>query len=447
MSMTPPELAQALPDVSTDDQLNAPFMTECQRNALERLALAFRARLPLVTLIAEGKSATDFVIGRFLAEQQAADVALARITRACADANSGMREIIRAIGFQPKDMTLPDLEKIFTMFLSYQRTHNQRTIVCIDDAQDCGSWMLDKIRRLVELETAGQYGLMVILSGQPSLHRLLGESPLHAIRGQTRERIYLAPLTEAESREYVQRRVQANAARDITEVFDYHALGLMHELSAGVPDVLRDLCTKCFELLDDEKIQLVTPDVVQQAGEQLRPPIVPVSEAVESIPTERVDSRLMARINGELLQEQTLNRGHVLIGRDVMCDICVNHPTVSRYHALVVNSPRGVKVVDLGSTNGTFVNERKFRQYPLKDGDILSVGSCDILFIAGDDQRALTFDTDRTDSFESQKSCSNSGPDLDVQASHIKMNGAASHSIPLTRKNTNPATPMRRSNA
>ncbi len=443
--MTPPQLAQALPDVLTDDQSNAPFMTESQRNALERLGLAFRARLPLATLIGEGQSATDFVIGRFLAEQQATEVAIARITRACADAASGMREIIRAIGFQPKEMTLPDLEKIFTMFLSYQRTHNQRTIVCIDEAQNCGSWMLDKIRRLVELETAGRYGLMVILSGQPSLNRLLGEPPLHAIRGQTRERIYLAPLTETETREYVQRRVQANTVHDIAEVFDYHALELMHELSAGVPDVLRDLCTKCLDLLD-EKIKLITPDVVQYAGAQLQPAIAPGPEVAQCIPVERVDSRLLARIDGELLQEQSLNRGHVLIGRDVMCDICVNHPAVSRYHALVVNSPRGVKVVDLGSTNGTYINERKFRQYPLKDGDTISVGSCDILFVAGDDQRALAFDPERTDSFEAQESESSSGSDSDSHSRHKKMNGAASHNSPLTRKITNPGAPMRRSN-
>jgi type II secretory pathway predicted ATPase ExeA len=394
------------------------FVTEGQRNALERLRLAFDAGAPLATLIGEGKSGASFVISRFLDRKQDDDVAVARITQPCVDATSGMREIIRAIGFQPKDMNVADLEKIFTMFLSYQRTHRRRTIICVEEAQDSGGWMLDKIRRLVELETAGKYGLMVILSGRPAFNRLLGEPPLNAIRAQTRERIYLAPLSEVESREYVQRRVEAASDNLVTDVFDYHALSLMHELSAGVPDTLRDLCSKCLDLYDEEQLKLVTPDIVQRAAGSVHP--VPESasngsgaDIVGRKAAMRAPARLVASLNGEPLQEQILNQSHVLIGRDVMCDICVNHPTVSRYHALVVNSARGVKVVDLGSTNGTFINGRKFRQYALLDKDKLTVGASEILFVAGDEQRALTFDAERTDHFEAQD------PDIRVNGAEL----------------------------
>ncbi|HSD69623.1 MAG TPA: hypothetical protein VLB07_08720, partial [Woeseiaceae bacterium] len=211
--MTPPQLARVPKATTTDAEPGDTFITEGQRNALERLRLAFEAGLPLATLIGEGKSGSGFVIGRFLDGKEEDDVAVARIARPCPDATTGMREIIRAIGFQPKDMNIADLEKIFTMFLSYQRTHRRRTIICVEEAHDSGGWMLDKVRRLVELETAGKYGLMVILSGRPALNRLLGEPPLYSIRAQSRERIYLAPLSEAESREYVQRRVEAGSNR------------------------------------------------------------------------------------------------------------------------------------------------------------------------------------------------------------------------------------------
>lgn len=402
--MSPPQLAQSLPAASFDVEPSGPFMTDCLRNAMLRLALTFEQRLPLATLIGEGKSGSGFVISRFLADRESDDVAMARVTNPCTDPIEAMREIIRAIGFQPKDMNLSDLEKIFTMFLSYQRTHQRRTIICIEDAQESGTWMLDKVRRMVELETAGQYGLMVILSGQPDLNRLLEEPPLNAIRGQTRERIFLAPLTEAETREYVQRRVEAGSGRDISQLVDFNAIHLLHELSGGVPDTLRDLCSASFELLDETEQDLITPELVNRANERLHntlPGDADDSQA-ESTGEGRVEARLVASLNGKLLQEQTMTRGHVLIGRDVMCNICVNHPTVSRYHALIVNSPRGIKVVDLGSTNGTYINGRKCRQYALKDNDKLSVGSSEILFLAGDDQRTLHFDTERTDHFDAE---------------------------------------------
>ncbi len=404
--MTPPQLARSCPVETTDADVHDSFITDGQRNALERLQLAYNAGLPLATLIGEGKTAASFVISRFLEDKQDDDIAVARISKPCDEATAGMREIIRAIGFQPKDMNIADLEKIFTMFLSYQRTHRRRTIICVEEAQDSGAWMLDKIRRLVELETAGKFGLSVILSGRPALNRLLGEPPLNAIRAQSRERIYLAPLTEAESREYVQRRVETGSNRLVADVFDYHALGVLHELSDGVPDALRDLCSTCLEIYDNEKLQLVTLEVVQRVAGLLHLADIDLSgetaDPTATMEKQRIDARLVANMNGELLHELALNRGHVLIGRDVMCDICINHQTVSRYHALVVNSPRGVKVVDLGSTNGTYINGRKFRQYALLDRDKLSIGASEIHFFAGSDRCTPLFDTERTDQFEAQ---------------------------------------------
>lgn len=401
--MSPPQLARVAPVSPEVGEAPEPFITECHRNALERLRLAFDTGLPLAILIGEGRAGASFIIRRFLDKVEGDEVAVARIVKPCTDAASAMREIIRAIGFQPKDMNHADLEKIFTMFLSYQRTHRRRTIVCIEVTQDSGNWMLDKIRRLVEMESAGKYGLMVILSGQPDMNQRLGEPPLNAIRSQTRERIYLAPLSEAECREYLERRVEAAGRRDISQVFDFDAVGRIYELSAGVPDAVSDLCTKCLEMSDVQRLATVTTALVDAAAEELRLLDRAAAnepgedESVEKTP-DREDGRFVARLHDEVIQDIVVRRGHLLIGRDAMCDICVNHPTVSRYHALVVNSPRGVKIVDLGSTNGTFVNGRKVRQYALSNGDTLSVGESRIHYSATATKPEI--DTGRTDRFE-----------------------------------------------
>lgn len=41
------------------------------------------------------------------------------------------------------------------------------------------------------------------------------------------------------------------------------------------------------------------------------------------------------------------------------CDVELNDPDVSRRHAVVRQVDAGLAVEDLGSTNGTFVNERR----------------------------------------------------------------------------------------
>lgn len=114
--------------------------------------------------------------------------------------------------------------------------------------------------------------------------------------------------------------------------------------------------------------------------------------------------RLIARINDELVQTQALEQGHILIGRGKLCDIRVTGALVSRRHALVVNSSKGVKLVDLGSKNGTFVNGRQIKQYPhqypLQDSDMIAVGGCTIEYREAGDHEAKFLDPDPTESFE-----------------------------------------------
>lgn len=65
-----------------------------------------------------------------------------------------------------------------------------------------------------------------------------------------------------------------------------------------------------------------------------------------------------------------------IVGRSAECHFPLDDEGISRKHAKVVILPDGVALVkDLGSTNGTFVNERKIDAHPLEDGDRIRLGS------------------------------------------------------------------------
>src|SRR5688572_21870548 len=54
--------------------------------------------------------------------------------------------------------------------------------------------------------------------------------------------------------------------------------------------------------------------------------------------------------------------GPVVIGRAPECDISVPADEMSRRHALVKPTPDGLAVEDLGSSNGTFINNKRIQQ-------------------------------------------------------------------------------------
>jgi serine phosphatase RsbU (regulator of sigma subunit) len=77
-----------------------------------------------------------------------------------------------------------------------------------------------------------------------------------------------------------------------------------------------------------------------------------------------------------------LKPGTYIAGRDPQADFFVNDSTVSRKHAQIeVVDEQTVRLTDLGSTNGTLVNDRKVAgTVPLKPGDTVTFGNVGFLF-------------------------------------------------------------------
>lgn len=78
-----------------------------------------------------------------------------------------------------------------------------------------------------------------------------------------------------------------------------------------------------------------------------------------------------------------LKSDETLIGRTDECQIRNTDASVSRLHARIDASANGFSVIDLDSTNGTFVNNVPRRQTNLSDGDYLRIGNCIYRFLAG----------------------------------------------------------------
>lgn len=79
----------------------------------------------------------------------------------------------------------------------------------------------------------------------------------------------------------------------------------------------------------------------------------------------------------------------MVIGRSPQCDIQVDQESVSRNHCRIRFTGDGFLVQDLGSTNGTYVNDDVVEgEGRLRHGDQLKVGRTILKFIIGDDVEA-----------------------------------------------------------
>src|SRR5215211_9209417 len=73
--------------------------------------------------------------------------------------------------------------------------------------------------------------------------------------------------------------------------------------------------------------------------------------------------------------EIPLKKDKFLIGRAKECALRAGSEAISRRHCAIIHRESGYTVRDLGSRNGTHVNDEKISaEVPLKDGDELRVG-------------------------------------------------------------------------
>jgi hypothetical protein len=69
-----------------------------------------------------------------------------------------------------------------------------------------------------------------------------------------------------------------------------------------------------------------------------------------------------------------LKRPRTVVGRKPECNIRVPVSSVSREHCEVLLGETEVKIRDLGSSNGTYINRERVQESALKAGDLVGVG-------------------------------------------------------------------------
>ncbi len=78
-----------------------------------------------------------------------------------------------------------------------------------------------------------------------------------------------------------------------------------------------------------------------------------------------------------------------VIGRESDADLLINRDSVSRRHAEISRDGEGRwRIRDLGSTNGTFVNEYRLPHAFLRDGDQVRIGDTIFKFLSGENVEA-----------------------------------------------------------
>ncbi len=95
--------------------------------------------------------------------------------------------------------------------------------------------------------------------------------------------------------------------------------------------------------------------------------------------------KLVTQVGGRA-REHLFDKAQITIGAMEDNDLVVSDDTVSRYHCRIVQEETAYLLVDLGSTNGTFINRVRIKEAYLKPGCTIGLGNTEVKFHAADER-------------------------------------------------------------
>jgi pSer/pThr/pTyr-binding forkhead associated (FHA) protein len=91
--------------------------------------------------------------------------------------------------------------------------------------------------------------------------------------------------------------------------------------------------------------------------------------------------KIIIKFNNEVIDHIDLKQGDMKIGRKPGCEIMIDNLAISGEHANIFTVGEDSFIQDMGSTNGTFIGNKKITKHHLKNGDAVVIGKHTLVYL------------------------------------------------------------------
>ena len=159
----------------------------------------------------------------------------------------------------------------------------ETAVLIVDEAQNLTFPVLEEIRLLTNLETSTEKLLQIVLSGQPELEDKLKLPQLRQLRQRITLRCRTTPMSEEQTRDYIQERLRIAGAVPQSAIFSSKAMDAVHMYSMGIPRVINLLCEHALINSFVDQQPVVEPRVIEDVAREFQlddvEPIAPPAAA------------------------------------------------------------------------------------------------------------------------------------------------------------------------
>jgi general secretion pathway protein A len=169
--------------------------------------------------------------------------------------NDFIQYILKDLGVRVQGVTKGEYLHNLHRYLLNAYKKDERVVLIVDEAHGLDPELLEEIRLLSNLETSKSKLIQIVLIGQPELDRTLSRPEFRQLRQRINLRYYLPPLSEKETREYIDKRLRIAGAKE--SPFTDKAIKEVYMRSGGIPRLINILCDNALLngfALDQKKV-------------------------------------------------------------------------------------------------------------------------------------------------------------------------------------------------
>lgn len=289
-----------------------------------------------------------------------------------------LQAILGQFGFVLDNSSTNELLGLLRVFTLQQAASHEPPLLVIENTHALRASALRSLCELAELKVRGMSALKMVLVSDRPLQPLVQSPEMQPLARRLTHDFHLRPMSSEEAMHYLYAKLRA-AGSDAPEfIFPFAVCTELWRASGGWPGVLDRVAL--LALANTETLPVprsrIEQSVVPQGTWQANHDAGPESRSAEP----PGPPMLYVSHEGKTLQALTFDMPRLLLGRSEHNDIAISSKFISRHHALLVRHGSVTFLMDLNSTNGTFVNSRRVSNHVLVHDDVISLGNHRIKF-------------------------------------------------------------------
>jgi putative secretion ATPase (PEP-CTERM system associated) len=204
----------------------------------------------------------------------------------------------------------------FEQMVRERRKQGRRLLLLVDEVQNLPLSALEELRMLSNITVDGKASVQTILLGQPQFRAMMAIKDAEQLRQRVLASYHLGPLTDAETRGYIEHRLRTVGWKDDPS-WDDEAFLAIHRQTGGIPRRINTLCSRVLLLGSLEEAHRITADMVDATASELNEDLgaggVALAEPAERVPPssgeiESLVNRVVALELREMRQRVILKR-------------------------------------------------------------------------------------------------------------------------------------------